>query len=166
MRALRRGCEIYVAFLLLLLSCLTLVQLLHGTREYLDATNTGVFFRFPATAVVRAMAMQYAPVNTDVLPTFLLLHLSFPALLWLLRRSGALALAASIGLYLGVQLFSWGLPAWPGEEWYFNPLAWQVLFVFARGTRWRAPRGCGRCCGRTPRWRSRCSISASVSGWC
>ena len=76
------------------------------------------------------MTMQYMPVNTDVLPTFVLLHLSFPALLWLLRRSAGLALAASIVLYLAVQLFGWNLPAWQHGEWFFNPLAWQVLFVF------------------------------------
>jgi hypothetical protein len=129
-RALRRGFEIYVAFLLLLLSYLALVQLAGGGSEYLDATNTGVFFKYPATAVIRAMTMQYMPVNTDILPTFVLLHLSFPALLWLIRRSATLALAASIALYAGVQMFSWDLPAWPGQEWYFDPLAWQVLFVF------------------------------------
>ncbi len=109
---------------------LALVQLVGGNPEYLDATNTAAFFNFPATAVIRAMAIQYTPVNTDVLPTFVLLHLSFPALLWLLRRSAAVALAASIVLYAAVQLFSWNLPAWPRGEWFFNPLAWQLLFVF------------------------------------
>jgi hypothetical protein len=128
-RALRRGWEIYVAFLLLLLTYLALVQLL-GSSKDLDETNTAVFFNFPATAVIRALTMQYTPVNTDVLPTFVLLHLSFPALLSLLRRSAAITLAASIVLYAAVQLFSWNLPAWPRGEWFFNPLAWQVLFVF------------------------------------
>ena len=49
-RALQRGWEIYVAFLLLLLAYLALVQALGGTKEYLDETNTGVFFANPATA--------------------------------------------------------------------------------------------------------------------
>jgi hypothetical protein len=76
-----------------------------------------------------------------VLPTFVLLHLSFPALLWLLRRSAAAALVASIALYGAVQLFSWNLPAWPRGEWYFNPLAWQMLFVFGA---WYAMEGAAR----------------------
>jgi hypothetical protein len=129
-RALRRGLEIYVAFLLLLLSYLALVQIAGGKPEDLDATNTAVFFSFPQAAVIRAMTLQYMPVNTDVLPSFVLLHLSFPAVLWLLLRRADIALAASIALYLGVQVFGWNLPAWPRGEWYFNPLAWQVLFVF------------------------------------
>jgi hypothetical protein len=129
-RAFRRGWEIYVAFLLLLLAYLALIQLLGGGREVLDATNTAVFFEHPGTAIIRAMLMQYTPVNTDVLTTFALLHLSFPAVLWLLRRRPSITLAASIALYALVQRFSWNLPAWPANEWFFNPLAWQVLFVF------------------------------------
>src|SRR3954470_16250275 len=54
-RALRRGWEIYVAFLLLVLAYLALVQLAGGSRQYLDATNTAAFFGSPAIAVVRAM---------------------------------------------------------------------------------------------------------------
>jgi hypothetical protein len=88
-----------------------------------------VFFANPGTAIIRAVLMQYTPVNTDVLPTFVLLHLLFPILLWLLTRSASLTLAASLLLYLLVQAFSWNLPAWPGDEWFFNPLAWQLLFV-------------------------------------
>jgi hypothetical protein len=141
-RALRRGWEIYAAFLLLLLAYLALVQWLGGSnRDYLDGTNTAVFFASPGTAVIRAITMQYMPVNTDVLPTFVLLHLSFPALLWLLRRCATIALTASFALYLAVQLFSWNLPAWPHGEWFFNPLAWQVLFVFGA---WVAMGGAAR----------------------
>ena len=129
-RALQRGLEIYIGFLLVLLSYLTLVQLAGGKAEYLDATNTAAFFNLPGIAVIRAMALQYMPVNTDVLPTFVLLHLSFPALLWLLLRRADLALGLSVLLYAAVQACDWNLPAWPRGTWYFNPLAWQLLFVF------------------------------------
>ncbi len=40
-----------------------------------------------------------------------------------------------------VQLFSWHVPAWPTGELYFNPLAWQILFVFGA---WYAYQGAGR----------------------
>jgi hypothetical protein len=90
---------------------------------------------------MHAVILQYTPVNTDILPTFVLLHLAFPALLWLMIRSAAVALAASFVLYLMVQIFSWHMPAWPSGELYFNPLAWQILFVFGA---WYADRGAGR----------------------
>jgi hypothetical protein len=140
-RALQRGWEIYVAFLLLLLAYLALVQAIGGAKEYLDETNTAVFFANPQTAVVRALLMQYMPVNTDVLPTFALLHAGFPALLWLLNRGPSLTLAGSLALYLAAHLLDWNLPAWPKGEWFFNPLAWQFLFVFGA---WYAIAGANR----------------------
>lgn len=140
-RALRRGWEIYTAFLLLLIAYFALVWLAGGGQNYVDETNTGVFFQHPGAAIVHAAVMQYAPVNTDILPTFVLLHLAFPGLLWLFTRSAALTLAASLLLYVMVKLFSWHVPAWPRGELYFNPLAWQVLFVFGA---WYAYEGAGR----------------------
>jgi len=140
-RALRRGSEIYAAFLLLLIAYLALIWAVGGDSRYLDETNTAFFFRDPGAAIVHAVVLQYTPVNTDILPTFALLHLAFPGLLWLLTRSAVVALAASFLLYLMVQVFSWRVPAWPSGELYFNPLAWQVLFVFGA---WYADKGAGR----------------------
>jgi hypothetical protein len=140
-RALRRSWEIYAAFLLLLIAYLALIWAVGGDSRYLDETNTAFFFKDPGAAIVHAAVLQYTPVNTDILPTFVLLHLAFPGLLWLMTRSAAVALAASFLFYLMVQVFSWHVPAWPSGELYFNPLAWQVLFVFGA---WYADKGAGR----------------------
>ena len=140
-RALRRGWEIYAAFLLLVIAYFVLIWVAGGGSRYLDVTNTRFFFGNPGAAIMHAVILQYTPVNTDILPTFVLLHLAFPALLWLMIRSAAVALAASFVLYLMVQIFSWHMPAWPSGELYFNPLAWQILFVFGA---WYADRGAGR----------------------
>jgi hypothetical protein len=140
-RALRRSWEIYSAFLLLLIAYFALVWLFGGGDHYLDETNTGIFFKNPGAAVIHAAVVRYAPVNTDILATFVLLHLAFPSLLWLFTRSATLTLAASLLLYLMVKLFNWNVPAWPSGELYFNPLAWQLLFVFGA---WYAYEGAGR----------------------
>ena len=140
-RALRRSWEIYAAFLLLMIAYFILIWLAAGGNRYLDETNTRFFFEDPGTTLIHAVILQYTPVNTDILPTFVLLHLAFPALLWLMIRSAAAALATSFVLYLMVQIFSWQMPAWPSGELYFNPLAWQVLFVFGA---WYAYQGRGR----------------------
>ena len=129
LHAVRRSWQIYVAFLLLLIAYLVLVQNL-GNVRYLDETNTAVFFEHPGVATIHASLMQYKPVNTDILPLFVLLHLAFPALLWLFRCSTWVALATSVLIYIYVQIFGSNLQGWPRGEWYFNPLAWQVLFVF------------------------------------
>ncbi len=140
-RSLRRGLEIYAAFLLLLIGYFVLIWVAGGGSRYLDETNTRFFFENPGAAIIHAVVLQYTPVNTDILATFALLHLAFPVVLWLLIKSRPVALAASFLLYLMVQIFSWHLPAWPGGELYFNPLAWQFLFVFGA---WYADHGAGQ----------------------
>src|SRR5262249_51591794 len=129
-RGLRRSFEIYCAFLLLFGAYVALVWLVGGGERYVDETNTGFFFKDPGAALVHAAMLQYTPVNTDILPTFVLLHLAFPLLLWLLIRIPTTTLAASFLVYLMVQLRSWHVPAWPTGELYFNPFAFQLLFVF------------------------------------
>jgi hypothetical protein len=128
-RSLRRSSEIYAAFLLLVIVYFALVWVT-GSDFYRDKTNTSVFFSSPGTALVHLLTLQYTPVNTDILPLFVLLHFGFPLVLWLVIRNAAVALIASFLLYVMVQLYSWNLPAWPVGETYFNVLAWQVLFVF------------------------------------
>ena len=57
---------------------------------------------------------------------------AFPPVLWLLGRLPTLALAISVAIYAVSLYFDWNFPAYPSGHWYFNPLAWQLLFV-ARG---------------------------------
>lgn len=83
----------------------------------------------PGATLTRAAILQYRPVNTDVLPIFVLLHLLFAPLLWLLLRIPNLTLAASLALYVLVHVFGWTVPAWPSSHWAFNPIAWQLLVV-------------------------------------
>jgi hypothetical protein len=128
-RALRRGWEIYAAFLLVVIFYVALVWVVGGGQHYLDETNTGFFFREPGPAIVHTVALRFAPVDTDILLTFVLLHLAFPGLLWSMMRAPEVTLGASFLLYMMVQIFSWHVPAWPTGELYFNPFAWQFLFV-------------------------------------
>ena len=128
-RALRRAWEIYAAFLLVVLFYVALVWIVGGGERYLDETNTGFFFRVPGPAIVHTVLLQFAPVDTDILLTFVLLHAAFPGILWMMTRKPEVALGASFLLYMMVQIFSWHVPAWPAGELYFNPFAWQFLFV-------------------------------------
>jgi hypothetical protein len=140
-RALRRAWEIYAAFLILLIAYFIVIWAVGGGSRYLDETNTKVFFENPGTALIHAAILQYTPVNTDILPIFVLLHLTFPVTLWLLIHSATAALTISVLLYLMVQMFGWNVRGWPARELYFNPLAWQLLFVFGA---WYAKEGAVR----------------------
>jgi hypothetical protein len=125
-RTLRRAWDIYVAFLLLTLACAILV---HLAGCIADESNTRILLDDPGATLARAAVLQYRPVNTDVLPVFVLLHLMFAPLLWLLLRAPNVTLGASLALYGLVHAFGWTVPAWPNGHWAFNPLAWQLLFV-------------------------------------
>jgi hypothetical protein len=127
-RTLRRSWDIYVAFLLLTLACAILIHLL-GDGSCADASNTRILLDQPGATLTRAAILQYRPVNTDVLPIFVLLHLFFAPLLWLLLRVPNLTLGASLALYVLVHVFGWTVPAWPNSHWAFNPIAWQLLVV-------------------------------------
>ena len=127
-RTLRRSWDIYVAFLLLTLASAILIHLVGGGPSA-DASNTRILLDQPGATLARAAILQYRPVNTDVLPIFVLLHLLFAPLLWLLLRVPNLTLGASLALYVLVHVFGWTVPAWPNSHWAFNPMAWQLLVV-------------------------------------
>jgi hypothetical protein len=124
----RRSWEIYAAFLTLTVACVVVVYLVGG-GQFADQTNTRIVLEHPGPALAHAASLQYRPVDTDVLPTFVLFHLLFAPLLWLLMKLPGVALGASLLLYALVQHFGWNLPQWPINEWYFNPFAWQILVV-------------------------------------
>jgi len=127
-RTLWRSWDIYVAFLLLTLACVILVHLAGGGR-LADESNTRILLDHPGATLAHAVILQYRPVNTDILPIFVLLHLLFAPLLWLLLRLPNVTLGASLALYALVHVFGWTVPAWPNGHWAFNPLAWQLLVV-------------------------------------
>ena len=127
-RTLRRSWDIYVAFLLLTVACAILVHLVGG-GELADENNTRILLDHPGATLAHAAILQYRPVNADVLPIFVLFHLLFAPLFWLLLRVPNVTLGASLTLYALVHIFGWTVPEWPNGHWAFNPLAWQLLVV-------------------------------------
>ncbi|MDA9413930.1 membrane protein [Bradyrhizobium sp. CCBAU 25360] len=127
-RSLRRGWDIYSAFLLLTLACAILVYLA-GSDDLADGSNTRILLERPGATLAHAAILQYRPVNTDVLPVFMIFHVLFAPLLWLLLRAPNLTLGMSLLLYALVHIFGWRVSAWPNGVWFFNPLAWQLLIV-------------------------------------
>jgi hypothetical protein len=127
-RSLRRAWDIYAAFLLLTVACAITVYLAGGDH-LADESNTRVLLEHPGAALAHAAILQYRPVNTDILPMFVVYHALFAPLLWLLLRAPNVTLGASLLLYALVHVFGWTVPAWPNNVWFFNPLAWQLLIV-------------------------------------
>ena len=132
-RILRRAWQIYVAHVFLFAIYLAEISYVATSFEnplYAEEMNILDFLKQPDVTIVEALLLKFKPANMDVLPLYIILLLLFPPILWLLRYRSALALGASVLLYVLTWVFNWNLPSYPSGHWYFNPFAWQLLFVF------------------------------------
>jgi hypothetical protein len=132
-RILRRAWQIYVAHIFLFaiyMAEISYVATSFDNPLYAEEMNILDFLKQPDMTIVQALLLKFKPVNMDILPLYIILLLLFPPILWLLQRGPMLALGASLALYVLAWQFGWNLPAYPEGSWYFNPFAWQLLFVF------------------------------------
>jgi hypothetical protein len=132
-RILRRAWQIYVAHIFLFAIYMAEISYVATSFEnplYAEEMNILDFLKQPDMTIVQALLLKFKPVNMDILPLYIILLLLFPPVLWLLLRWPTLALAGSLVLYVLTWQFDWNLPAYPEGSWYFNPFAWQLLFVF------------------------------------
>ncbi|HLI11480.1 MAG TPA: OpgC domain-containing protein [Alphaproteobacteria bacterium] len=84
----------------------------------------------PQSTLVQGLLLKFRPVNLDILPLYIVLLLVFPVVLWALERWPAWVIAISAFLYGFTQATHINFPGYPpGEVWFFNPFAWQFLFV-------------------------------------
>ena len=132
-RVLRRAWQIYVAHIFLFTIFMAEIAYVASTFEnplYAEEMNILDFLKQPDVTIFQALILKFKPVNMDVLPLYIVLLLFFPPMLWLLIQQPALALAGSALLYVLAWNLDWNLPAYPNGAWFFNPFAWQLLFVF------------------------------------
>jgi hypothetical protein len=130
---LRRAWQIYVAHVFLFAIYLAEISYVATSFEnplYAEEMNILDFLKQPDVTIVQALLLKFKPSNMDVLPLYIILLLLFPPILWLLQFRASLALGASVLLYVLTWEFNWNMPSYPSGHWYFNPFAWQLLFVF------------------------------------
>lgn len=150
----RRAWQIYVAHVFLFVLFVAAVSYTSATFNnpmYTEEMRIASFLDEPYVAVIKALTLQFQPAFLDILPTYIVLLLIFPAVLLGLRRQPLLVLVPAAALYLAVQLFDINLPAYPpGDVWFFNPFAWQFLFVGGAVLAHYVTGGAGTM--RVPRW--------------
>jgi hypothetical protein len=132
-RVLKRAWQIYVAHVFLFAIYLAEISYVsHSFENPLYSEEMGVlnFLNNPDVTIIQALLLKFKPVNMDVLPLYIVLLLWFAPFLWLLLRLPTLALLVSLAIYTTSWMFDINLPAYPSGDWAFNPLAWQLLFVF------------------------------------
>ncbi len=129
---LARAWKLYVAHILLFVvyvAAIGYVAQNYGHAYLLDEFNIRRLIADPIEFLKHGLLLEFKPLNLDVLPLYIALMATFPPFLWLLVRRPGLALAVSFAIYAAARIFGWNLASYPDGTWYFNPFAWQFLFV-------------------------------------
>jgi hypothetical protein len=148
----RRVWQLYVAHIFIFVIFTAEVSyavLAVNNPMYTEEMGVGDFLQQPHVAIIRALLLQFQPTFLDILPLYITLLAIFPLALIALTRGPLWALLPSAALYALTLRHGWTLPGYPEDHvWFFNPLAWQFLFIIgasaghARVTgRWPFPHG-------------------------
>lgn len=144
-QVLRRAWQLYVAHVFLFVLFIAEVSYTATTFKnpmYNEEMRVADFLGEPHIAVIKALLLKFQPTFLDILPLYILMLLIFPVVLIGLQRHWLVVVVPSVLLYGAVQFFGLAVPAYPeGHVWYFNPLAWQVLFVCGAALGNQAARG-------------------------
>ena len=132
-RLTKRVWQLYVAHIILFviyIASISYLALRFGDSEIINEFNVAGLVDNATETLRQGLFLKFKPVNLDVLPLYIVLMGLFPPVLWFMLRQPNWTMIASLALWLVSRHMGWNLPAYPAGTWYFNPFAWQVLFVF------------------------------------
>lgn len=132
-RILRRVWQIYCAHILLFSVLIAEVALVTGLTQnpfYMREMEVTQFFQDPGPTMIQALLLRYRPLNMDVLPLYVVLMTALPLILVAAKWRADLPIVVSVVLYAITIRYDWYFTSYPAGYWSFNPLAWQLLFVF------------------------------------
>ena len=130
-RVFLRCVRLYVFQAILLLTVLLVVGSWMRTFGVTPSDSHAPFVHSGLKGLEHGLTLQALPASLNILPLYIILLALFPFIYGLIRLSPLVALAASFALWLAVNLDpSINLTNWlDGNGWFFNPFAWQFLFV-------------------------------------
>jgi hypothetical protein len=132
-RIWRRVWQLYVAHILLFVvytAEIAYVSIATDTSSVIEEFAMMGLGENPFQAMMQAALLNFRPANLDVLPLYILLLAVFPFVLPAIIRWPLAVIAASLALYIPTLHYDWNLTAYPPDKgvWFFNPLAWQIVF--------------------------------------
>jgi len=156
LRIWRRVWQLYVAHLLVFLvySAQVAYAMSRITNPlFVETLGLGEFLQRPDITLVRLMLLAFQPAYLDILPLYIALLGVFPLFLLLLRWHRGLALGLSAALYVAARYWEFNLPGnLDSDGWYFNPFAWQFLFMLAASVGVRHAAASGQGAATVPTW--------------
>ena len=132
-RLTKRVWQLYVAHIILFviyIASISYLALRFGDSELVNEFNVVGLVDNATETLRQGLFLKFKPVNLDVLPLYIVLMGLFPPVLWMMLRQPNWTMVAALVLWLVSRQTGWNLAAYPAGTWYFNPFAWQVLFVF------------------------------------
>ena len=129
-KILRRAWVLYVVHIFLLAVLMGIVFFANShveTRDLVQEMGLQYFLSNPQQALTDELLLRFKPNLMDPLPLYILLLLGLPLVLPMLLRKARYVVMASFAVYCLAP--SWNLAAQEGGVWFFNPMAWQFLFV-------------------------------------
>lgn len=142
-RVMGRVFTLYVAHIFLLVVFTAQVGLSAARLDaavYLDELHLDPFATDPYRALLEALLLRYQPSFLNILPLYIVILAMFALAMPLMRRPW-LMLGLSAAVWAAARGFGLTLPSWRGEDWFFNPLAWQLLFFIGCALGYRPPGG-------------------------
>jgi hypothetical protein len=128
---IRRAWTLYIAhiFLFVLFTAqVTYSATALNRLNYLEETRLDVLGDDPYRSILEALLLRFQPSLLNILPLYVVLLMFFAATIWLLRWPRVL-FGFSFAVYMMVRFTSLNFGAWGGDGWFFDPLAWQFLFI-------------------------------------
>jgi len=112
------------------------IALLAGASLVLDAPflldwhNASAVFNDPVRAQIGLVLLTHQLGYFNILPLYVVLTFIAPLVALMHRHASRILLPTSLTIYVYAMAFGVNLPTWPVEGvWFFDPLAWQVIYV-------------------------------------
>ncbi len=131
----RRMARLYIAQIVSLLLSIAVLWAFAQRGVRVHDLGLYLWMGHPARYLVRVLALLYAPRFFTLLLLYIMVAPLLPLVVLGLKRAPKLTLGLSCGLWIASQFprFASLGTSW---HWYFNPLAWQFLFVLGAAVRY------------------------------
>ncbi len=117
----------------------------------LDWNNAAAVFQEPALAHVGLVLLTHQLGYFDILPLYVVLMLTAPAIALIDRFARPLLVPMSLAIYFAALIVPFTALTWPVPgQWFFNPFTWQAIFVL--GFALSRNEGLGAVVRRNIRW--------------
>jgi hypothetical protein len=128
-----RAIELYAAQILITMIALAMLAAAATVLDnplLLEWHNAAAVFFDPVLTHIGLAALTHQLGYFDILPLYVVLMAMAPLFAIIDRYAPNMVLPVSLAIYFAALIIPLPMPTWPTDnQWFFNPLAWQLVFV-------------------------------------